>query len=100
MVMGPDAQADGGMSSSNGMAMTNDDGWMRHFLAQSAGAAGFIRQACSERFRTLLARGTGVVTTALFDKAFRWDDETRDWVETPWAANHIDETVWSLRSSC
>ena len=88
------------MSSSNGIAMMDDDEWMRQFLAQSAGAAGFIHQACSDRFRTLLARGTGVVATALFGKAFRWDDEARDWVATPWAASHIDEMVRSLRSSC
>ena len=100
MVMGQNTQAGGGTRSTNGGAMTTDDGWMRQFLAMSAGTADFIRQACSDRIRTLLARGTSVVATALFGKAFVWDDETRDWVETPpWATNHIDEMVQSLRSS-
>ena len=102
MVMGPiTGAATGGGKAVSGKSVitTDDDGWMERFLTATAEDPGFVRQACSDRVRALLRRGTGVVATALFELAFVWDDEARDWVETQWAAGHIDAMVGSLRSS-
>ena len=85
--------------SGKGAITTDDDDWMRRFLDATAEDPSFVRRACSDRVRTLLRRGTGVVAAALFEVAFVWDDETRDWVETQWATDHIDAMVASLRSS-
>ena len=86
-----------GRQSVGDAPITDDDEWMKRFLAATAADEGFIRQACIDRVRTLLKRGTGVVAAALFELAFVWDDETRDWVETQWARGHVDAMVDSLR---
>ena len=89
----------GGESSALGGNSTTDDGWMEWFLARTAREADFVRRACGDRVRTLLARGTGAAAAAMFKTAFVWDDEAWDWVETPWAARHIDAMVGSLYTS-
>lgn len=72
----------------------DDDGIMTEFLKSTIREPGFVRQACKDRVRSLLAQaGTSATARALFHRAYVFDVAANDWVATQWMEDHADAAM-------